>query len=112
MAGDPGGLRGPARGAGRAVHWLDVTAQEAKQRFKNAIYRSLGETSAALRLDGNGTRTLRILMYHKVNDVPDNPTTVPVGLFDEQLAQVRALGYTFVDLDAVLDHYGRGMPLP
>jgi peptidoglycan/xylan/chitin deacetylase (PgdA/CDA1 family) len=89
-----------------------VTAQEAKQRFKNAIYRSVGETSAALRLDGNGARTLRILMYHKVNDVPDNPTTVPIALFDEQLAQARELGYTFVDLDAVLDHYGHGAPLP
>ena len=27
-----------------------------------------------------------MLMYHKVNDIPDNPTTVPVGRFDEQLA--------------------------
>ena len=47
-------------------------------------------------------------MYHKVNDIPDNPTTVPVGRFDEQLAQLRELGYQVVDLDAVLDHYTLG----
>ena len=51
-------------------------------------------------------------MYHKVNDIPDNPTTVPIGRFDEQLAQVRELGYEVVDLDAVLDHYTLGAPLP
>ena len=51
-------------------------------------------------------------MYHKVNDIPDNPTTVPVGRFDEQLAQVAELGYQVVDLDAVLDHYTLGTPLP
>src|SRR5881227_1063686 len=108
MAVDAGGIRGQARLGGRAVHWRDVTAQQAKQLFKNAIYRSIGETSSAFGLDANGARTLRVLMYHKVNDIPDNPTTVPVGLFDEQLARVRELGYTFVHLEDVLDHYGRG----
>ncbi len=51
-------------------------------------------------------------MYHKVNDIPDNPTTVPVAHFDEQLSQVRDLGYQVVGLDAVLDHYTFGKPLP
>ena len=32
--------------------------------------------------------TLRVLMYHKVNDVPGNPVTVPPALFDEQMAAV------------------------
>ena len=51
-------------------------------------------------------------MYHKVNDIPDNPTTVPVARFDEQLGSLRDLGYEVVGLDAVLDHYTLGAPLP
>jgi peptidoglycan/xylan/chitin deacetylase (PgdA/CDA1 family) len=51
-------------------------------------------------------------MYHKVNDLPGNPLTMPVSLFDEQMDQLRQLGYTVVDLDAVLAHYVDGKPLP
>jgi peptidoglycan/xylan/chitin deacetylase (PgdA/CDA1 family) len=51
-------------------------------------------------------------MYHKVNDIPDNPTTVPIGHFDEQLHQLAELGYEVVGLDAVLDYYTLGVPLP
>jgi peptidoglycan/xylan/chitin deacetylase (PgdA/CDA1 family) len=89
-----------------------VTAQQAKQLVKNALYRTIGETSTAFRLNPNGERTLRVLMYHKINDIPENPTTVPVGRFDEQLAQLAELGYRAVDLGAVLDHYTLGAPLP
>jgi peptidoglycan/xylan/chitin deacetylase (PgdA/CDA1 family) len=89
-----------------------MTAQQAKQIVKNALYRTIGETSTTFRLAPNGNRTLRVLMYHKVNDIPDNPTTVPVGRFDEQLAQLRELGYQAVGLDAVLDHYTTGAQLP
>jgi peptidoglycan/xylan/chitin deacetylase (PgdA/CDA1 family) len=89
-----------------------MTAQQAKQIVKNALYRTIGETSTALRLYPNGASTLRVLMYHKVNDIPDNPTTVPVAQFDDQLTQLRELGYRVVDLDAVLDYYGNGAPLP
>ena len=89
-----------------------MTVQQGKQLVKNALYRSIGETSAALGLVSNGSTVLRVLMYHKINDIPDNPTTVPVGRFDEQLAQLRELGYRVVDLDAVLDHYTLGAPLP
>jgi peptidoglycan/xylan/chitin deacetylase (PgdA/CDA1 family) len=89
-----------------------MTAQQAKQVVKNALYRTIGETSTAFRLNPSDQRTLRILMYHKVNDIPDNPTTVPVGRFDEQLAQLHELGYQPVDLEAVLDHYTVGTPLP
>ncbi len=35
---------------------------------------------------------LRVLMYHKVNDVTGNPVTVPAALFEEQMAQIRDLG--------------------
>ena len=89
-----------------------VTAQQAKQVVKNALYRTIGETSTALRLRPDGQKTLSILMYHKVNDFPDNPTTVPVAIFDEQLTRLVELGYNVVDLDAVLDHYTLGTPLP
>jgi peptidoglycan/xylan/chitin deacetylase (PgdA/CDA1 family) len=51
-------------------------------------------------------------MYHKVNDVPNNRMSMPVSLFDEQMAQLRELGYDVVGLDAVLDHYVERAPLP
>jgi peptidoglycan/xylan/chitin deacetylase (PgdA/CDA1 family) len=89
-----------------------VTVQQGKQLVKNALYRSIGETSAALGLASNGAASLRVLMYHKVNDIPDNPTTVPIDRFDAQLTQVGELGYEVVGLDAVLDHYALGAPLP
>ncbi|MBV8394961.1 MAG: polysaccharide deacetylase family protein [Actinobacteria bacterium] len=89
-----------------------MTVQQGKQLVKNALYRTIGETSAALGLAANGETVLRVLMYHKINDIPDNPTTVPVGHFDDQLAQLGELGYRVVDLDAVLDHYVLGTPLP
>ncbi len=89
-----------------------MTAQQAKQVVKNALYRTIGETSTAFGFTPNDERTLRILMYHKVNDIPDNPTTVPVGRFDEQLSQLLDLGYQAVDLEAVIDHYTLRTPLP
>jgi peptidoglycan/xylan/chitin deacetylase (PgdA/CDA1 family) len=82
-----------------------------KQSLKNSVYRTIGETAAAMGTT-NGHRSLRVLMYHKVNDVPGNRLTVPVSLFDEQMDQLRELGYTVVDLDAVLAHYVDGKPLP
>src|ERR671923_574993 len=90
-----------------------MQATRAKQLLKNGIYRAIGETVAGTgALDGEGGRTLRALMYHKVNDVPKNPLTIPVSLFDEQMAQLRELGYQVVDLGAVLTHYTQGAPLP
>jgi peptidoglycan/xylan/chitin deacetylase (PgdA/CDA1 family) len=84
--------------------------QHAKQLLKNAVYRTLGETTRLV--SRNGETTLRVLMYHKVNDRPGNPLTVPTDLFDEQLAALGDLGYRVVGLDAVLDHYLAGAPLP
>ena len=78
-----------------AVHWCRMTAQQAKQVVKNALYRTIGETSTdAPARRRTGQRTLRVLMYHKVNDIPENPTTVPVARFDEQLAAARASSAT------------------
>lgn len=90
-----------------------MRAEHLKQLVKNTVYRTLGEGATAIGgVDGEAQRTLRVLMYHKINDVPANPLSVPVSVFDEQMAQLRELGYTVVDLDAVLDYYGRGVPLP
>ena len=89
-----------------------MRAERIKQVLKNSVYRTIGETAAAIGADGNGHRSLRVLMYHKVNDLPGNPLTMPVSLFDEQMDQLRQLGYTVVDLDAVLAHYVDGKPLP
>jgi peptidoglycan/xylan/chitin deacetylase (PgdA/CDA1 family) len=90
-----------------------MRAEQLKQVVKNSVYRTLGEAAtAAGAVDGERERSLRVLMYHKVNNLPENPLSVPVSVFDEQMAQLRELGYTVVDLDAVLAHYGEGAPLP
>jgi peptidoglycan/xylan/chitin deacetylase (PgdA/CDA1 family) len=89
-----------------------VRAERLKQTLKNSVYRTIGETAAAVGASGNGDRSLRVLMYHKVNDLPGNPLSMPVSLFDEQMHELRELGYTVVGLDAVLDHYTAGKPLP
>jgi peptidoglycan/xylan/chitin deacetylase (PgdA/CDA1 family) len=89
-----------------------VRAERVKQLLKNSVYRTIGEAAAAVGANGNGDRSLRVLMFHKVNDLPGNPLTMPVSLFDEQMDQLRGLGYTVVDLEAVLEHYTQARPLP
>jgi len=90
-----------------------VRADRAKQLLKNSVYRAIGETvSSAGALNGDAERSLRVLMYHKVNDHWPNPTTVPTDVFEEQMGLLGELGYVPVSLDAVLDHYLRGAPLP
>jgi peptidoglycan/xylan/chitin deacetylase (PgdA/CDA1 family) len=90
-----------------------VRAERAKQLLKNGVYRTIGETTSTLApANGAGDRRLRVLMYHKVNDLPGNPLSVPVALFDQQMAQLRELGYTVVSLDEVLAYYGDGRELP
>jgi peptidoglycan/xylan/chitin deacetylase (PgdA/CDA1 family) len=89
-----------------------MRAERVKQVLKNGVYRTIGETATAIGANANGNRSLSVLMYHKVNDLPENPLTMPVSVFDEQMDQLRQLGYTVVDLDAVLAHYVDGEPLP
>jgi peptidoglycan/xylan/chitin deacetylase (PgdA/CDA1 family) len=90
-----------------------MRADRAKQLLKNGVYRLIGETTSELGVvDGASGRTLRVLMYHKVNDLTPNPTTVPTEVFAEQMSLLRDLGYTPVSLDAVRDHYLAGEPLP
>ncbi len=90
-----------------------MRADRAKQQLKNGVYRALGEATSGLGIASNGDEnTLRVLMYHKVNDVSPNPTTVPTAVFAEQMALLGELGYVPVSLEAVRDHYLRGDPLP
>lgn len=86
--------------------------EQIKQRLKNSVYRTIGEVASGVGASDGAERSLRVLMYHKVNDLPNNRMSMPVSRFDEQMAQLRELGYCVVDLDAVLAHYGRGEPLP
>ena len=86
--------------------------EQIKQALKNSVYRAIGETASGLGAVDGDDRSLRVLMYHKVNDLAGNRMSMPVSLFDEQMAELRELGYTVVDLDAVLAHYVDGAPLP
>jgi peptidoglycan/xylan/chitin deacetylase (PgdA/CDA1 family) len=90
-----------------------MRADKAKQALKNGVYRAIGETvSGTGGLDGEVERTLRVLMYHKVNDLQPNPTTVPTAVFAEQMALLGELGYVPVSLEHVRDHYVSGAKLP
>ena len=81
--------------------------------LKNGVYRAIGETvSGAGVLDGEGARTLRVLMYHKVNDFTPNPTRFRSGSSREQMALLGDLGYQPVSLEQVRAHYVDAAPLP
>jgi len=90
-----------------------MRAYRTMQLAKNGLYRVTGEAVSATGA-GNGAadRTLRVLMYHKVNDLSPNPITVPTVRFAEQMALLDTLGYVPVTLDAVRDHYVAAAPLP
>jgi peptidoglycan/xylan/chitin deacetylase (PgdA/CDA1 family) len=89
-----------------------MRADRAKQLLKNGVYRALGETvSGTGGLDGEAERTLRVLMYHKVNDLWPNPTTVPIDVFAAQMELLPELGYQPVSLEEVRDHYLDGAAL-
>jgi peptidoglycan/xylan/chitin deacetylase (PgdA/CDA1 family) len=90
-----------------------MRADRAKQLLKNGVYRVIGETMNELgSVNGEAERTLRVLMYHKVNDLSPNPTTVPTAVFARQMELLGELGYTPVSLDSVRDHYLLGTTLP
>jgi peptidoglycan/xylan/chitin deacetylase (PgdA/CDA1 family) len=90
-----------------------MRADGAKQLLKNGVYRTIGETASGVGAIGSAAqRTLRVLMYHKVNDMWPNPTTVPTAVFEEQMALLGELGYVPVSLDVVRDHYLYDTELP
>jgi peptidoglycan/xylan/chitin deacetylase (PgdA/CDA1 family) len=86
--------------------------EQIKQLLKNSVYRAIGETASGIGAVNGDDRSLRVLMYHKVNDLPNNRMSIPTSLFDDQMAQLRELGYVVVDLEAVLGHYLAGAALP
>ena len=86
--------------------------EQLKQVLKNSVYRAIGETANGIGAVNGDDRSLRVLMYHKVNDLPGNRMSMPVSHFDEQMAQLKEFGYTVVGLDAVLGHYVDRQPLP
>lgn len=110
----PGSRRAAARGRPRGAPTLPpMRADRAKQLLKNGLYRALGEAArGAGAVDGARERTLRVLMYHKVNDLRPNPATVPTAVFAEQMRVLGELGYRVVSLEQVRDHYLHGAPLP
>ncbi len=89
-----------------------MQAYRLMQVVKNGLYRTTGEVVDRLGTPDESTRTLRVLMYHKVNDLWPNPITVPTAVFAEQMSLLRELGYVPVSLEAVRNHYVRGEPLP
>ena len=90
-----------------------MRADRAKQLLKNGVYRAIGETmTGAGAIDDGDERTLRVLMYHKVNDLQPNPTTVPTSVFDEQMSLLEELGYEPVSLEQVRAHYVEAAALP
>ena len=88
-----------------------MRADHLKQLLKNSVYRTLGEATAGAGVVDD-ERTLRVLMYHKVNDEPENFVTIPVTLFDEQMAQLGELGYAPVSIEDVRAYYIDGATLP
>src|SRR5262245_40041586 len=83
------------------------------QLAKNAAYRGVGETVNVFSgSNHDDDRTLRVLTYHKVNDLWPNPIAVPTATFARQMSLLAELGYPPVSLDAVLDHYFVGAQLP
>ncbi len=82
------------------------------QVAKNGLYRATGEAVNGVLPPEERGRTLRVLMYHKVNDQWPNPVTVPTATFVEQMGLLRELGYVPVSLGAVRDHYLHGASLP
>jgi len=86
-----------------------VPAHATKQHVKNTVYLGIATIGRLRRSAPDG---LRVLLYHKVNDLDGNPGSVSTRLFAEHMSMVAAEGYQPVSLDDVLDHLGRGAPLP
>ena len=51
---------------------LPLVREQIKQLLKNSVYRALGETANGIGAVNGDGRSLRVLMYHKVNDLPGN----------------------------------------
>jgi peptidoglycan/xylan/chitin deacetylase (PgdA/CDA1 family) len=88
-----------------------VRSHATKQRIKNAVYRGVGAVGVRVGA-GRGRDGLRVLLYHKVNDLPDNPGSVPTAVFADHMAALDGMGFRVVGRDDVTAHVKRGAALP
>lgn len=89
-------------------------------RYKNAVKKLLYYACGSLtHFSGVGglrslpgvPNSLRVLMYHKVNDQVGNSISVPPALFGAQMGHLNE-HYTTISADLVVDHVDAGAPLP
>lgn len=82
---------------------------------------SMAATGTTVSARHSGTRSstsprFSVLAYHAIADLEEDPAigrfSVPPARFAEHLDFLRARGWTFVDLDTVLDALGGEKPLP
>lgn len=107
----PLGVTAPQRREREVRRLNAVPAYATKQRIKNAVYRSLGTVGARVS-SGRRRGGLRVLLYHKVNDLEDNPGSVPTTLFADHVESLESMGFRVVSLDDVIACFRRGAPLP
>ena len=87
-----------------------------KEAIKRAVYYAacaLARASLAHRIRrlSEVRNSLRMLMYHKVNDQVGNSLSVPPARFEQQMEYLHRR-YTLIDLDTLLRHFETGRPLP
>jgi peptidoglycan/xylan/chitin deacetylase (PgdA/CDA1 family) len=93
-----------------------VVGQRVKQHLKSAVYLGVG---AAVHLSGLGAvrrwfgsaGTLRVLTYHKLSRLADNPPSVPPSLFAAQMELLRARFHPIAIEDLLAARRGE-RPLP
>jgi len=67
--------------------------EQIKQLLKNSVYGQSAETANGLGAVNGDERSLRVLMYQQGQRPAGKPDVMPVSLFDEQMAELRELGY-------------------
>lgn len=110
----PGGRRRERRGGRRRL--VPVNGFARKEALKRAAYYA---SCGLLHFSGVGRLrslpvipgSLRVLMYHKVNDQGGNSLSVPVSLFAEQMAFLKE-HYAAVSAADLVAHVETGVPLP
>lgn len=89
---------------------------EIKHSLKQSVYLSLSLLFKCagipyFRRVWTRSSNLTVLMYHKINDIPQNPNSVSTSLFEKQLQHLQK-NYQIIDVDTVLDCIGNKQPFP
>lgn len=58
------------------------------------------------------SKEVPILMYHRIDNIPNDRNTVSPAMFEEQLRYLSNHGYTTISLTALYDHLSSKTPLP